>query len=376
MKPTLLHATVLALAAAAPAQAVEVRIEIDRSQLLADAAAGKATAESWRQWGDDLRASLGTLFGESFAATKPVKGAPYSAEVTTELNQTLADGNVISKKTTGRIYRDGEGRSRQETVVGGKTTSIQLRDPVAKSAVMLLPGTKTAVRMPSIAVHKGTKEINVLRLDGKEIRIEDGQVSVDGKAVSGRIELNAGGKSVVIDKDRVVIDGQEVRRGQGSRRVIVKDREEGTGGDGTAREEVRIQVLRSGGGKEVQIEMPSMPHLPPLLGHSGGHLDGALLRSKATTTALGQKEFDGVRAEGKSSVRTIPAGEIGNRSPIQVTSESWYSPDLQVTVYSRQIDPRYGETIYRLSNIRREEPAAELFRVPEDYKVRGSKDKD
>jgi hypothetical protein len=54
---------------------------------------------------------------------------------------------------------------------------------------------------------------------------------------------------------------------------------------------------------------------------------------KGVTTTLGTKDFDGVRAEGKSTVWTIPAGEIGNRNPIQVTSESWYAPDLQVTVY-------------------------------------------
>jgi hypothetical protein len=42
-------------------------------------------------------------------------------------------------------------------------------------------------------------------------------------------------------------------------------------------------------------------------------------------------------------------------------------------VYSRHSDPRYGETIYRLTNIRRAEPAAELFKVPEDYKATGKR---
>lgn len=74
-----------------------------------------------------------------------------------------------------------------------------------------------------------------------------------------------------------------------------------------------------------------------------------------------------MRAQGKATTRTIPAGEIGNRNPIVITTESWYSPELQVTVYSRHSDPREGETVYRLSNIRRGEPAADLFKVPEDY---------
>ncbi|HET7400308.1 MAG TPA: hypothetical protein VFJ62_00960, partial [Usitatibacter sp.] len=56
--------------------------------------------------------------------------------------------------------------------------------------------------------------------------------------------------------------------------------------------------------------------------------------------------------------------------PINVTSESWYSPDLRVTVYSRYDDPRTGESIYRLAAIKRGDPAADLFRVPADYRVR------
>lgn len=51
---------------------------------------------------------------------------------------------------------------------------------------------------------------------------------------------------------------------------------------------------------------------------------------------------------------------------LKVTSETWYSPELQVTVYSRYDDPRTGESIYRLAGIKRGEPSADLFRVPAD----------
>ena len=54
-----------------------------------------------------------------------------------------------------------------------------------------------------------------------------------------------------------------------------------------------------------------------------------------------------------------------------MTSESWYSPELQVTVYSRYSDPRQGESIYRLTHLKRAEPAADLFKTPEGYEVRG-----
>jgi hypothetical protein len=97
---------------------------------------------------------------------------------------------------------------------------------------------------------------------------------------------------------------------------------------------------------------------------------------KGVTSQLGTKDFDGVRAEGKSTAWTIPAGEVGNRNPITVTSESWYSPDLKVTVYSRYNDPRTGESIYRLANIRRAEPSMALFTVPEGYTEKGRRERD
>jgi hypothetical protein len=66
---------------------------------------------------------------------------------------------------------------------------------------------------------------------------------------------------------------------------------------------------------------------------------------------------------------TIPAGQIGNELPIKMVSERWFSPELKVLVMSRQSDPRYGETSYRLTNITRGEPLPELFEIPSDFKV-------
>jgi hypothetical protein len=89
------------------------------------------------------------------------------------------------------------------------------------------------------------------------------------------------------------------------------------------------------------------------------------------TEALGSRDFDGIRAEGKRTTRTIPAGAIGNEKPIAIVSERWFSPELNVVVLSRNLDPRSGETVYRLSNVKRGEPPADLFKIPADYKIRG-----
>jgi hypothetical protein len=88
------------------------------------------------------------------------------------------------------------------------------------------------------------------------------------------------------------------------------------------------------------------------------------------TTSLGTQTIDGVKAEGTRYTRTIPAGQIGNEKPIVITTERWYSPDLQTTVMIKRSDPRTGDTVFQLTNIQRQEPDASLFKVPSDYMVR------
>jgi len=58
--------------------------------------------------------------------------------------------------------------------------------------------------------------------------------------------------------------------------------------------------------------------------------------------------------------RTIPAGAIGNANPIVVTTERWYSNDLDILLMETRSDPRFGTSTYQLSNIGMS-PAASLF---------------
>lgn len=87
------------------------------------------------------------------------------------------------------------------------------------------------------------------------------------------------------------------------------------------------------------------------------------------TESLGRQTIAGVPADGTRVTVTIPAGQIGNTLPIQVVSERWYSPDLQVTVLSKRSDPRMGEITSQLTNLSRAEPPATLFQVPADFQV-------
>jgi hypothetical protein len=98
-------------------------------------------------------------------------------------------------------------------------------------------------------------------------------------------------------------------------------------------------------------------------------LNGSAASEADKPEDLGSQLVEGVLANGTRVVHTIPAGQIGNERPIQVTDETWYSPELQITVMSRHSDPREGETVYKLNNVTRAEPDPSLFRVPTDYVI-------
>lgn len=89
----------------------------------------------------------------------------------------------------------------------------------------------------------------------------------------------------------------------------------------------------------------------------------------AETEQLGTKTIEGITAEGVRITREIPAGKIGNSKPIPVVTERWFSPELQVVVMSRHLDPIAGEHTFKLVNVRRAEPSADLFTVPAGYRI-------
>ena len=114
--------------------------------------------------------------------------------------------------------------------------------------------------------------------------------------------------------------------------------------------------------------------------HSGQHPNGkfapppgstGIERDKnIATTSLGTQSVNGVQAEGTRYTRTIPAGVLGNEKPIVITTERWYSPELQTVVLTKRSDPRLGDTVTQLTNIQRSEPDATLFQVPSDYALK------
>jgi hypothetical protein len=104
-------------------------------------------------------------------------------------------------------------------------------------------------------------------------------------------------------------------------------------------------------------------------GKGPGPASNGRFANETTTTDLGTQNVNGISAQGTRTVRTIPAGEIGNAKPIVITTERWYSPELQVNVMIKRSDPTMGDVVYQLTNIQKQEPEASLFQVPSDYTV-------
>jgi hypothetical protein len=261
----------------------------------------------------------------------PIRNAPYSGQSVSERRQTLADGNQIATRRTSMAYRDSAGRTRLEHMnEKGEVESIQIHDPVAGFNYLLNPQEHSAVKTPMRGTAKPLtrEQIEQMRKDGTLPGVERRQ------GPDGREEI------VVKRVER--LDAETRKRIQEQVRIHTQ-----AAADRALRTE-RVQIISS-------------------LANAFGDAKWA---AQASTRDLGTREFNGVKANGKLRSYEIPAGAIGNRNPIVVSTETWIVPDLQVTVYTKHSDPRNGEVEFHIDNLKREEPAASLFAVPSDYTVK------
>ena len=261
------------------------------------------------------------MASESFDG-KTVKGAPYSGEAITETIQTLADGNRIINRNTSSVYRDSEGRTRREQslkglgIFGGAgeepIQTIFINDPVAGATYSLDSRSHIAHKSVPFTI-QFSKQPGASTFDGERFEFKVAPGSAAG--ASGNVIMTA----------PVGAPGMRVPH-------------PGIGPEGAA-----TFVFRSKSGNSNEVK-----------------------------EQLGKQTIEGVEAEGTRTTVTIPAGEIGNERSIQIVSERWYSPELQLVVMTRHSDPRFGETTYKLTNINRAEPAKSLFEVPAGYTVKES----
>jgi hypothetical protein len=239
--------------------------------------------------------------------TKVIKGAPFSADTVTEFIQTLGNGQRIYRKSTAFMCRDSEGRTRREQ-------GINVIGAYASSE----PERKTIMINDPVA---GVMYI----LNPDEHTAAKVQISLSALSEKGMISGR-----VTVSVKQVIIDGVNTGGVSVSRRATAET------------------------GKETQV-------VTTVKAESG---------SNTRKESLGTQVIEGVQAEGTRIVETIPAGAIGNDTPIEIVSETWVSPELGVIVKSIHSDPRSGDNVYQLTNIRRAEPDPSLFQVPPDYTIK------
>jgi hypothetical protein len=101
--------------------------------------------------------------------------------------------------------------------------------------------------------------------------------------------------------------------------------------------------------------------------HGELRLSGYDRASGITETPLGTKQMEGLTVVGRRITATVLSGTKENGGTVEIVDEVWESPELGVVIASRTTDPRSGVLDYRVTKIRRTEPAAHLFEVPADY---------
>jgi hypothetical protein len=309
------------------------------------------TRNSTVQQGADGQIHMSFPEGAAFSMRHagPVKNAPYTAQMLNERQQNLPDGNQIAERHSTMVYRDSAGRTRQEVSdAKGELKLVTIHDPVTGVNWILRPQDRTATRIAR---------------SGEAARLAARQGSEAGRKAAGEARASV----EQMRKDGSLPSVERHKLADGSEEIIVK---RVVRADGEARhdiqENVRVQVSKAMEANGAALR-DMQTRLAPLTAGAFGDMKWA---SKAATRDLGTRDFNGIKAEGKLRSYEIPAGEIGNRNPIVVSDETWYAPDLQVTVYTKHSDPRSGDTVFRLENLKREEPAASLFSVPSDYTVK------
>jgi len=289
--------------------------------------------------------------GDELGQERVVKGAPYCADALHETVQTLADGNRIVQSQTSRLCRDGEGRTRQELDRKGQRT-IFLRDPVARESWVLDPERKSARRLGSMAA----PDAQAWREFAEQIRAQ-----VREQAGKLREQAQRDSEQALKQHELALKQHAAALKAMPPEPVVITQHDDG---DGRTQRRIEVQVLRPGSGPAPLPPLPPLPPAPPVVSL---HALQLAPRGEAVVSPLPAKEIEGLKVNGERSSWTIAAGKLGNEKPIVIMREVWSSPELMITVATRDFDPRSGEVSYRLQNIRRGEPDAALMRPPADY---------
>ncbi len=140
--------------------------------------------------------------------TRLVRGAPFSADILSETIQVLPDGNRIVQRSEGRVYRDSQGRTRNERTyqMGGSSEQrqvITIYDPVAGASYSLDPETRIA--------RKTNRFVGLPGGASKDIAQGEALVKVQPVYPAVAKQVNASGEvtvDIVIDEEGRVISAK------------------------------------------------------------------------------------------------------------------------------------------------------------------------
>jgi len=253
---------------------------------------------------------VGVIESTPLETVTSVPNAPFSAEAETEFTQVLGDGNRIERRFSSMMARDSQGRTRREE-------EIALVGPLTVDG----PSPRLVTILDSVAGVSYT-------LDERQ------RIAYRNPVATAKLQAHT-----------YMYSGDQK---EGARVWVSESRDHASA------------WMAAEGSKIAAVGVPGQKLVV-----------GDKAASKITTEALGSRMIEGVMAEGTRTTSTIAAGAIGNVLPIDVATERWYSRDLQMAVLITRKDPRTGESVYRLRNIVRTEPPADLFTIPSDYQVRG-----
>lgn len=259
---------------------------------------------------------------------RSVKNAPFSAEAISESVQVLADGNRIVRSSTSKLYRNSEGRFRRE-MSGGTGGVLGSYFSYGDGVTIMNPG------QGQIFLDSDSRIARVVESTiDQSVRVVAPAIAATGKV----LEAYTLAPEAKIELDKMKVELDKVRAAKDELRA--------------ASEQIATTVTAAGVGFGVGQGV----------GRGGP-------KWESRTEDLGEQNIEGVSAHGTRTTTTIPAGAIGNERSIEMVYEKWFSKELQMVVYSKNTDPRFGEQTYRLTNINRTEPDPSLFQPPAGYKI-------
>ena len=273
---------------------------------------------------------------------KAAEGKPLLAEFVTEHHQDFADGNSIARTTSSTIYRDAQGRIRRESQLSVPGLPSGIASAKFITIVDRRLGCGWVLNPQEMVAHRYLlgQPSYVARLNaqgGGHLLVRDPKTGATHAETAGARHWHPHTfpPSVRLSQDSI---GSPAAMSAYSTGAIA-----GNAG-------ARPEEARSAG--SMRIDQPFLAAPNPV-----------------RTENLGEEMILGYRAHGKRVITTLPAGEIGNDRSIDIISEQWYSPELELVMRSMHRDPWAGEFTTTVTRIRRGEQAANLFTVPSKYKM-------